>query len=575
MQSKKILLYLLSLALVLGMASAGFAAQVVTLKTTVPNIPQSNCDQAGQQTLEFDNGTVFTGGDIIQFTLNNNVTICKSFDFFLKIGNGTETNGYTVLATEDAPVTSSGGKVVVTSGNASDTDWWYGFRVVGTAGSQSYTLQFGYLNSTDQFNTYLSTTGDFQVTYVATQTDTLPAMIVRLFDENASSDYFKEVDDSDSKYNDDIETTDNALCINTSEFNEEYVYSTPDSAPVTTGYKLTFSGDYTIAHVTSSATYTITWLCKADCPEAAITSSTTQAGTSYTNGSLDVGTYSSSSWTSSGFCTSSSSIGYKNALVITDTTGYFDADTYSIALTLKVNGSTDKDKAIWGATTTTVYSYTTAPSCTSTLSDTVSNSASWSDSSTNSTTLTVNATISGTTVKALILDLPSITFNSTNLSADDQLTVYVSVSKVPCGSLADETLCIANFVTSCTSSQCTMYIPYMTYSNNADYLSALAITNMSSSNGTLSFTLYDSNGGSATISDMAISGNEIKTLTVDDLISQVDSGSTLDTTQNLSITIKSTVNADALCLIFGIGRAQSGQLYGYQARVSNCYSSLD
>ena len=74
-----------------GTASA--AGNLVNLKTTVPNIPKSLCYQAGTITMEFSADTVLTSGDIIQFTLNNGVVLCKDINFYVRVSDGATAPG--------------------------------------------------------------------------------------------------------------------------------------------------------------------------------------------------------------------------------------------------------------------------------------------------------------------------------------------------------------------------------------------------------------------------------------------------------------------------------------------------
>ena len=80
---KKLLFLTLALAAVVAFSGAVYAApNRVALGTNVPNIPKSLCYQAGSITMEFSSGTVLRSGDVIQFTLNNGVVLCKDIDFY-------------------------------------------------------------------------------------------------------------------------------------------------------------------------------------------------------------------------------------------------------------------------------------------------------------------------------------------------------------------------------------------------------------------------------------------------------------------------------------------------------------
>ena len=86
MRRKGIFTILAAVFMVLAFSAMAFAANQVFLKTTVPNIPKSTCWQAGTDTMEFDHLSNMAEGDVIEFTLNNNVTVCKAINMFVTFG---------------------------------------------------------------------------------------------------------------------------------------------------------------------------------------------------------------------------------------------------------------------------------------------------------------------------------------------------------------------------------------------------------------------------------------------------------------------------------------------------------
>ena len=119
--------------MVLVFSAMALAANNVRLTTTVPNIPRSLCYQAGTDTLEFDNLTSIQVGDVIQFTLNNNITTCKAIDMFITV-NGA--NSAVLETSADAPVATTGGTVSLAGAGKQ-----WGFLVRASSGSQIITAQ--------------------------------------------------------------------------------------------------------------------------------------------------------------------------------------------------------------------------------------------------------------------------------------------------------------------------------------------------------------------------------------------------------------------------------------------------
>ncbi len=85
MRKRRVLFMMVGMISILAMAGAAFAANEVFLKTTVPNMPQTPCEQAGTISQEYAPGSVLSENDVIEFTLSNNVSICKQIDFFLRL----------------------------------------------------------------------------------------------------------------------------------------------------------------------------------------------------------------------------------------------------------------------------------------------------------------------------------------------------------------------------------------------------------------------------------------------------------------------------------------------------------
>ncbi|MDO8784881.1 MAG: hypothetical protein Q7J12_01555, partial [Syntrophales bacterium] len=145
MRRKGIFTLLTAAFMVLAFSAMAFAVDQVFMKTTVPNIPKSTCYQAGTDTMEFDEASSMVEGDVITYTLNNRVTICKAIDMFVTLAPSSG-----VLDTTGAqPVsaTSAGGAGITPIVGAIPLQW--GFRVQGPVGSQIITLTLYQINTAD------------------------------------------------------------------------------------------------------------------------------------------------------------------------------------------------------------------------------------------------------------------------------------------------------------------------------------------------------------------------------------------------------------------------------------------
>ena len=99
---------IIALCAVLAFSGAVYAAaNRVELGTNVPNIPKSLCYQAGSISMEFSADTILRAGDVIQFTLNNGVVVCKDIDFYLRLHDG--------LAADYVPGVDTGDPVSATN----------------------------------------------------------------------------------------------------------------------------------------------------------------------------------------------------------------------------------------------------------------------------------------------------------------------------------------------------------------------------------------------------------------------------------------------------------------------------
>ena len=68
----------------LATTSLSFAAQNAEINVTSEPVPAGSiCSKAGGFTISFDDGTVFTEGDVLTFDLDLGTTLCKNIDLII------------------------------------------------------------------------------------------------------------------------------------------------------------------------------------------------------------------------------------------------------------------------------------------------------------------------------------------------------------------------------------------------------------------------------------------------------------------------------------------------------------
>jgi hypothetical protein len=336
MKTKSFLVTMLTLFCFAAVAFAGGPAE---MKTDVPTIPETECDQAGWISLEVKNGFTMHEGDQIVWSLTNNVPLCKDVEIFLAIadynenvyGQDTALPVFTSDAADQINVTGTDvvAGVIEDAGGAGD-GYSVGFYIRGTAGSNQVTLTFTRIvNTAVVAGSFVGMRGigtggtaDLKIEFDASGGD--PAgdeLTIRLFDSandaydpdngaafvngvtpaNAEAGFVKDdtATTTVKDYVDPINAEDNVLCIDTNNgatlVNGQYVWATPDSQPgvVAGASQVSFSGDYTIANISGAEGYTIAMVGKAECEDIDVSDTVDQFGNPIgpVATSLDVGDY--------------------------------------------------------------------------------------------------------------------------------------------------------------------------------------------------------------------------------------------------------------------------------------------
>jgi hypothetical protein len=469
-----------------------------------------------------------------------------------------------------------------------------GFLVQGSVGAQTITMTLGrrITSGTDRGKFMAgpyTTTGETKFIMIYTPDDATDKMVIRLFDQKYSADYLFIDDISTSTKTDYTfampDDSYNVLCINTSStsFTGEYVLTTPKSTVVSDSYKLSFSGDYYVAHITSSDSYSLTLACKDDCPDLSIGTTPDQWGNISTPaGIFDPGDYSTAGvstssddrWSSSGTCntTRGNGILFKRSGANLPT-----SSKYTVIAQLYVNGteassSTVKWTAGFGNTATYRGNSSTSGKCATAATAWTAGGVNqpWSTykGSTGPTMISQVIITDSVVHDAFMIDLPTIDYTHTNLTAGDQIQVKVKIGKYPCDEGTEETLCLANVVYSCPSTASyQLTFPFATNKDNGSYWTGIAVVNLSSSDSTLTFKLYDSAGGSGSLSNVSVIGRGQYLNTIGGIIdtSGFTNGATaLDTTKDVVVEVTGDRALDGICFV---GSTNNNQLHGYLPRV--------
>lgn len=602
----KITRLLVTLGILFLTANWAMAGNNVELQTDVPNIPKSICDQAGNIVMLFESGASMQEGDTITFSLSNNVTVCKAIDFYLRLADdGSEQlQNDTSLPLYD---TSGGNDVLfVTDENQSGMQYGspmvdngvtfdVGFRVSAPVGASEITVTLGRRITANPGTLLLGgfytsipapTNGKFAVTYNPDENDN--NMVVRLFDQKTNAgqgffwydnpivtggvDYTSEFTENDDHLN--------ALCVNTSSalFTGEYVLATPSSTVSDDSFKLSFSGVYSIAHITTGSDYSVTLACKDDCPTFSIGVVTDQWGNeTLPIGEFDPGNYDSSMspanerWSSTGTCLPSDG----NGLILKQSGSNFtNASKYSVSVQLYVNSTAANQTNLeWdsGLGSTGVYIGASSASgkCASVATPwTGGTTSGWTINTSDKTIITATIT-AGTAHDAFLIDLPPVDYLYTSLQVGDVINAKVTFGKYPCGTGAEATVCLGTVVAACPEiSSYELYFPFATAKNDVNFWTGISIVNLSPKTATLTITLYDVNGGSGVLSNLSLAPYNSY---VDNMAGIIGTAGFTPSVSpafsedvNLIVRIGSNKKVDGICFV---GNMLGTQLHGYLPRV--------
>lgn len=511
----------------LAMTSVSFAANTANVSvTSEPIAKATSCGKAGGFTLNFDVNTVFTVGDQIRFDLDENVTLCKDID--LVIG-GYSAAGAAIIpfdASNEFKVATSSSAITVSDATnseltiakgASNTGMY--FRLVGSAGSQRVSLYvLGDVNSTD------GTAATF------TSSDSADVLKISFLNgtdysngTSTSEAYVYDVTKIDSSLSglaalttELADTADNSMCINISDanFTASKVFANFDA--VDDKYLFVPSNPQ-VAHIIGAATYTLEDSYKSRQTGNLVLPGTAVQGSTVTcaliNNSMNVTSTNANDY---GFCTTGDLHQYNN-IVISNEDGFSLEGDIQVTYELLVNGESGANGVYWsGASFPSGYGTTLKKAVTNTSGATFTGKAFKSngtsevvtfdtgvdcdvDDDSKATIVKATATASAMgldngTYAYMSLDMPDMVIDGSEVSEGDVLSVKVTVESLPCGAIIDgKTWTIGTFGCPATSTSYSQRYPYFGKSTG-NYANVIIITNVGSTDGTASLTLYEEDG---------------------------------------------------------------------------------
>lgn len=489
---KQKLISLLALMMVTLFAGSVFAAQQVEVKVTSEPIAEAaTCEKAGGYTMEFDSGTVISDGDQITVDLPLNVTLCNDIDIMIPYsavdnngdGDGIDNSAETVIRSLAAYATEDS-----SSSDNMDTLGDVEFYIHGDAGTQRVTIDV--TAATDL--TVGSDTGD--------------KFTIKFFDQNIDGVFVAA--DGDGVYDDAAAIADNTRCINISAYSNETVSDSLDSA----GDIYTFiPSNPQVAHVISATGYSLYTCDKTTLNRITLgTKTSTQEADTETCDYFDFES-------ATGYCSGSNT---DNKLIIAATADMQVTD-YKIELEIMTDG------VYWVQDDVVAVSYaSTALACADNINDgyddEITGDGAASDEITYvdadgdpATPLTTDEASDqcdvdaanqavklttpamapvGANARALLINVPAMTYDLDQVNAGDEVEIKVTLTKVPCGDVISDTFSVGTFGCVVDGVSYDMSFPYFTEVTGDSFWDGFAIVNKSATDGTAELTIYEADG---------------------------------------------------------------------------------
>ena len=544
---KKFIVPLLAMCMVVCFATASMAANLADVKTTSEAITGASgaCEKIGSISFTFKEGTILRDGDWWYADLPIGVTICHSIDFaILGTAGGVAPGGgaFVSVVQADGTSTTNGFYTVTDLGTNGLAD---GITVAGgiwiriSAASGSHRLMFQVFDSDDlvTYNAAVNVDGSSSLTV-----NTDSQLTIKVMDGNyhvAGPWGYNDTDTTAATkgvYGEDaadvlgfVNTWDNSLCAGAYGHTLPTVNVSLNSGGFSGPNFITFNPtNPEVAHMIYAAAISLQ-LCMAD--EFGFVALIGGQGATC------IFDYE----TPTNYCTDRGSANFKastvtgNKILIQNSTGtFYDAlDNYQIVLQISGNG------AYWGNATPAVAEYYPANTAQCAAHASAGNEANmpggaWTIATETAVAAGAPATGAGCAAIAagsqwikltsppftgiddcnqIEVNMPTIVYDPARFVAGGQVTVTVSLNRLPCGQVFTGTRVVAEFVDTCplAAAITTLLFPYATSLDNPSWWFGMSFCNPTLANaaaGTALITVYEDDGdiGTYTTPDITVGG---------------------------------------------------------------------
>ena len=533
---KKICLIATAIAF-FAMSAVSFAANTANINVTSEPITfHALCDKAGGVTLSFDHNTTFVAGDQITADLPLNVSLCTDIDFVMGIANsGADPLPYdagfalpAIGTNDDGPMTGDG---TLTNGASGGVAFW----VHGSKGSQRIFIDV-VADTTGDGNLEVGTDAGYSITFVGGDPGS-SKLAINLLDQSAyaagaasnnwtDNDLTKSVSSDETDYDDISAASQNTLCINVSEYDQEYVKLSFDSK----ADKFTWvPSDPQVAHVVAAQVIAFAPCTKRVCgdildPTAGSQGADDTCRVINNEGGIDA-SGAGYAGIADGYCEGTHR---NNRVIIQETSGTpFASGNYQVQLEILVDGVGGDQGAYFAGNIGTATFTNATDACASEESATSqptilynaqneSNVYAIDASGTNGdlafaptdTDCGIDADNRITKVKTeeislfngsdedfLFVDIPNIVWDRSLFTEGETLSVKVTLLKSPCGTIFSGEWCVGTLGCEEATDVCKEYsrvYPY--FGRNGAYVNVFGITNTSASDVTYDVTIYEKDG---------------------------------------------------------------------------------
>jgi hypothetical protein len=564
MRKKNTLAIISAVLMIFVWTGAALAANTATMNVTSEPIRyHAVSDKGGGFTITFDEDTVLVAGDVITADLDLGVTIAAGRTIDLEISAGGSGAPFAAVPATASPFSYTGAVPVVTGGGIY-------FRVYGVAGTQRITISV--LGAPGASITAGSISGVDQLILKFLNQGTIIggeyAPTSALFMQGATPGLY------------DVPATlsANTLCINVSQYDQNTVHANMDSADANTGAdKFTFvPSNPQIAHVLAAVDIDFEACFKGGTPGRMSIGS---AGVVQGAGDFCPGFDNEDG---AGYCAGQGPVG--NTMVIAASTP-FDQAQYTVEMEILVNGLTGDNGVYFSDELLMQGAYDTSTDACA-MTGMMAHTASYytavgapatPEPQSSLCTVGVGARAVrlvtaqsglgiGTTQDYLAFDLPHFNYILSMISSGDQVTIMVTITKVPCGTVFSGEFTLGTFgcvIIPDVPTAC-IYFPYFTAVTEDAYWDGIVITNMGLTDGTATINLYEADGDMATATVVVPAMSQYVNLLSNMTWAVV--GDVGDSSSYVIVNVEGTSVIDGFAMM---ARQDTGESMGYLPRCCN------